>query len=260
MRSPFHGHQVPVIALCTVISAAIVFFVQGMNEKRQTAKAHAREAVVKSSRDQQLQQFKLTGFDERGQKFWDLEGKAAKIDPSQTIYLDENVKFKLRDGMVVHTSRVQWSQAAGVFRTDAPVTVNRAETVIRGKGAVGRPSESFLQLNRDIQMTINASTHLTCEGPMKVFYKENKMVFFRKVRVKDSRGVLTANRMDVFFGGEDKKVDKIIAIGNVVIERGSDTTRSQRAVYSLLTGSVRLEGNPEITLHKGGSSLLDAAP
>jgi lipopolysaccharide export system protein LptA len=84
------------------------------------------------------------------------------------------------------------------------------------------------------------------------------MIFYRKVKVVDERGILKANRMDVLFDPEEKKVSQIIAIGNVTIERGTDTTHSQRAIYSLATGSVRLEGNPEITLHKDSAKLLDA--
>ena len=106
-------------------------------------------------------------------------------------------------------------------------------------------------------MVIHPATHLTCQGPMKIFYKENKMTFYRHVRVEDERGVLKANRMDVLFDPVEKKIDQIIAVGNVTIERGTDITHSQRAIYSLVTGSVRLEGNPEITLHKE-SKLIDA--
>jgi lipopolysaccharide export system protein LptA len=123
---------------------------------------------------------------------------------------------------------------------------------------VGRLNDSFIQLNRDIEMLINRSTLLTCDGPLKIFYKENRMVFYRKVKVVDDRGVLKANRMDVLFDPEQKKVSQIIAIGNVIIERGTDITHSQRAIYSLATGSVRLEGNPEITMHKESSKILDA--
>jgi lipopolysaccharide assembly outer membrane protein LptD (OstA) len=65
--------------------------------------------------------------------------------------------------------------------------------------------------------------------------------------------------MDVTFDSETKKVKQIFAAGNVVIVRAGDTTRSNRAIYSFATGSIRLEGNPEITLHKGSTALLDGA-
>ena len=76
------------------------------------------------------------------------------------------------------------------------------------------------------------------------------MILYRKVKVVDERGSVTANRMDVFFDPDQKKAKEIIAIGNVLIEREGDTTRSKRAIYLPATGAVRLEGSPEITLHK----------
>ena len=67
-------------------------------------------------------------------------------------------------------------------------------------------------------------------------------------------------RMDVYFDSQEKKVTQIIAIGDVVIERGGDTTRSKRAIYTPSTGSLRLEGDPEVTLHPKSSKALNAAP
>ncbi|HTL70296.1 MAG TPA: LPS export ABC transporter periplasmic protein LptC [Candidatus Eisenbacteria bacterium] len=216
-----------------------------------------REELVKTSADQQLQKFSLTGFDDKGKTFWNLEGETAKIDPGQTVYLDQNVTLKLKDDTVVRTDRVRWSQDRGSLRTDAVVYVDNPNAKIRGIGAAGRPAENFIQLNRQIEMKLTGGATVTCSGPMKIYYSENKMIFFRKVRVVDQRGVLTSNRMDVFFG-KDKKVEKIVLIGNVVIERGTDTTHSQRAIYVPETGSIRLEGNPEITLRKGAESLMTA--
>lgn len=218
----------------------------------------ARKQLVQSSQDQSLQKFSLTGFDEQGKKFWNLEGDTATIDPGQTVFLDQNVTLKLKDSTIVRTDHVQWSQDGGILRTHAPVFVTHENTEIKGLGAIGRLSESFIQLNRNIEMLINRTTTLTCQGPLKIFYKENKMIFYRKVKVVDDRGVLKANRMDVLFDPNQKKVSQIIAMGNVTIERGTDTTHSQRAIYSLATGSLRLEGNPEITLHKDSAKILDA--
>ena len=257
MRSHFHRLNIPVVMLFAACLVAAMLLLVHEKERRQALRVRS-QAEIATSRDQEVQHFTLTGFDETGKKFWDLDGSGANVNPDQTVYLDDNVTLKLRDNTIVKTSKVTWSQNVSFMTTDAPVVVTREASVIRGRGAIGRPGESFIQINRDIRMTVNASTHLTCQGPMKIFYKENKMVFYRKVRVRDARGVLSANRMDVFLD-EHKKIDKIIAVGNVVIERGTDTTHSQRAVYSLLTGAVRLEGSPEITLHKGGAGFLDSA-
>ncbi len=260
MRSAFHKSNLLILMFgAGILLLFLVFFfiANGKKAKQPKAQDASRQNLISSSRDQELQKFNLTGYDDKGKTFWNLVGETAKIDPGQTVFLDQNVVLKLQGDTVVKTDHVQWSQDGGLLTTSAPVFVDHKTAKIKGVGAVGRPAESFIQLNRDIDVVINQTTHLTCQGPMKIFYKENKMVFYRHVRVEDERGVLKANRMDVLFDPVEKKIDQIIAVGNVTIERGTDITHSQRAIYSLVTGSVRLEGNPEITLHKE-SKLIDA--
>lgn len=260
MSSPFGAQRFQVFMFFGALATAVIFLVADRNRHRHDASSPARAEIIRSSRDQELQKFSLTGYDDKGQKFWHLEGDTAKIDSGQTVFLDQNVTLRLKDQTVVRTDHVQWSQDGGTLRTDAPVTVDHENVKIHGTGAFGRPADNFVQLNRDIDMLVNGNTRVTCLGPMKIFYNDNKMIFYRRVRAVDERGVLTAKRMDVLFDPNDKKVNQIIAIGDVVIERGQDTTRSRRAVYSLATGSVRLEGDPEITLHKESKALLDGTP
>lgn len=243
-----------------IFIAAVYFFIHRSADikKAQSPKSPPAEKAG-GSQDQELQKFNLTGFDNEGKRFWNLEGETATIDPGQTVYLDQNVTLRLRDDTVIRTDHVKWSQDGGTLTTNEPVTVDHQSVKIKGTGAIGRPGDSFIQLNRDIRMVINQTTTLTCKGPMKIFYKENKIIFYRQVKVVDEKGTLTANRMDVFFEPNEKKIEQIIAMGNVVIQRGTDTTRSARAIYSVATGSIRLEGNPEVTIHKEGSKLLDGA-
>lgn len=209
----------------------------------------------KDSKDQKLEKFSLTGFDGQGKVFWKLEGETAKIDPGQTVYLENDVTLRYKEDTVIRTNHVYYSPQTQKLETDAPVTVDHENVRVQGVGAIGRPAENYVQINRHIQMVINATTTLTCDGPMKVFYNDHKMIFYRHVKVVDAKGVLNARRMDVFFNPEAKKIEKIVAVGEVLIERGPDTTKSDRAVYTVADSSVRLEGSPEITLHKGTGLL-----
>lgn len=224
------------------------------------ARSRARQIPAPHT-DEKLHKFNLTGFDDRGKKFWNLQGDTAKIDSDKVVYLDQNVTLKLRDNTVIKTDHLKWSQDGASLDTDAEVRVNHENTRITGRGAAGRPNEGFVQLNHDIRMVIDEvsghPTTVTCEGPMKIYYRQNKMIFFRHVKAVDSRGVLTANRMDVLFAPDQKRVSQIVAVGQVVIERAGDITHSHRVLYTLATGSVRLEGNPEITLQKGSAARLD---
>jgi uncharacterized protein YxeA len=241
----------------TIFGALFYFYTQNKNQKISERKERNRTEIIQSSQDQQFQKFNLTGFDDKGKTSWNLQGDTAKVDPGQTVYLDQNVTLRLRDNTFVRTDRVQWSQDGGSLRTDSLVHVDHQNAKVTGLGAYGRPNEGFLQLNRDIDMIILPNTHLTCEGPLKIFYNQNIMTFYRRVKVTDNKGTLTANRMDVHFDPTEKRIKEIVATGNVIIVRDQDTTHSKRAIYSVDTGSIRLEGNPEITLNQGGRGLID---
>ena len=251
----------PLLLLPLIIAGALLYYYNNLKFNRSETRPidAGRSLVVKASHDQQLEKFSLSGFDDKGKSNWKLEGESAKIDPGQTIFLNDNVTLRLRDNTLIRTDHVQWSQDGGTMRTDAIVTVEHENATVRGRGAYGKPNDGFIQLNRDIEMVINQSTHLTCLGPLKIYYKDNNMTFYRKVKVTDARGTLSSNRMDVAFDPSSRKVKEITAIGNVVIERGQDISRSKRAIYSVDTGSVRLEGSPEITLLEKSGGLLDGA-
>ena len=258
----FFAHRnFPLLLLPVTLAGALFYFLWTTKPAQDRRKVEpARVELVQSSGDQKLNKFSLTGFDEKGKTNWNLEGDKAKIDPARMVFLDQNVTLRLKDNTVIKSDHVQWSQDGGTLKTDAWVTVDHENAKVRGRGAYGRPNEGFIQLDQDITMTMNGGTStLTCKGPLKIYYNQNVMYFFRQVKVVDERGTLSANRMDVNFDPETRRIKEITAIGSVVIERGNDTTRSKRAIYSMDTGSVRLEGDPEITLHKTGGSILDGA-
>ena len=257
MKVAFQKQNFPFIVLVLVLAASLGLYASHQKERR-ARKKDLRAELVNSSHDQSFQKFNLSGFDEQGKKFWNLEGDRAKIDTGDIVYLDDNVTLRLKDETVVRTDHVRWLQKTGFLRTESPVSVEHLKTTVHGTGAVGFLNQSFIQLNRTIDMRINDTTTITCDGPMKVFYKDNKMIFYRHVIVTDRKGVLKANRMDVFFDTENKGVDRIIAIGDVQIQREGDTTHSQRAFYTVANGAIRLEGSPEITVHKDSSAFLES--
>ncbi len=257
MAPKAHRPRSPLFFFSIIFFFGLTFFIARPREHQ--APQRASTETVKSSHNQELEKFNLSGYDEKGKKAWNLEGDTAQIDIGDMVFLEDNVTLRLKNDTLIKTDQVQWSQDSGTLRTNAPVFVTHQATKVKGIGAIGKLNENFIQLNRDIEMVINPTARLTCQGPMKIFYNQNKMTFFRRVRVQDDKGTLTANRMDVVFDPEDKKIKEIIAVGRVTIQRGADTTRSERAIYNVTTGSVRLEGSPEIVLHKQSTELFDAA-
>jgi lipopolysaccharide export system protein LptA len=251
------GQLFLILGLIGVITYLFISNYQKEEALLATRRQLSKKVSSQAGKNQKLQKFNLTGFDNQGKKFWNLEGETAKIEPSQTVFLEQNVTLRLKDNTVITTDKVEWSQSKGTLVTNAPVFVEHENAKIKGIGARGRPAENFVQLNRHIEMLINESTRISCRGPMKIYYNENRMIFYRNVRIRDSRGVLTARRMDVTFDPQTKKIDQVVASGDVVIVRGSDKSRSKKAIYTVATGAVRLEGNPEITIQEDSSKVLD---
>lgn len=259
-RRMFHNNAFVFLLLTALIGTASYFLAREhrLLDISKPKPAVAPRPVKPAVEEQRLQKFSLTGFDEKGRKFWNIEGETAKIDAQKVVYLDQNVTLRMQDGTLIRTDKVEWSQEKGKMRTDQPVIVTRENIHLTGIGAIGEVAHNFIQLNRNIIMLMQPDGKLTCDGPMKAYYGQNKMIFYRNVRAEDARGILTANRMDVLFESDNKKIQQIIAIGDVMITRGTDTTHSRRAIYTPASGSLRLEGNPEITLHKGSKALIDA--
>ncbi|MBI4352657.1 MAG: LPS export ABC transporter periplasmic protein LptC [Candidatus Omnitrophica bacterium] len=234
-----------------VVGAVLFFFVfSGPRKSHGAVSSASAPPRALGEENHELHKFSLTGFDDHGKKFWNLEGETAKVDPSQSVYLDDHVTLRLKDDTVVRTDHLEWLPEKGRLRTPAPVYVDHPDIQIKGMGAFGKLNENFIQINRQIEVRIHQTTQLVCQGPMKIFYKENRISFYRKVKVTDERGVLTADRMEVFLDSKEKKVRQITAFGRVVVERGSDVTRAEKATYLVATGVVRLEGNPEIILNQ----------
>src|SRR3989338_2087202 len=219
MSCHYYRNHLPLILLGALIASGLALILWGYGKpgkaNKEAVSEAVRERLVSSSTDQELQKFSLSGFDEKGRRFWKLEGDAAKIDQGQTVYLKSNVTLRLHEDTLVRTDRLEWSQGGVMLKTDAPVLVDHHHTKIKGLGAYGLPNQSFIQLNKDIEMPVNAVTTITCDGPMKFYSRENKAVFCRKVKVIGGRGILTARRMDVYFDDQEKKVTQIIALGDV---------------------------------------------
>lgn len=123
----------------------------------------------------------------------------------------------------------------------------------------------------DASQTVSAQgepnlTVITCDGPLKVIYQDKLAVFKDNVKVKDSRGEIFADKMDVYFTTQDEAarqiegiegmgIQKIVAIGNTEIHHGDNITYSQRAVYDTNTGKLTLTGKPKLIIYSTGDLL-----
>lgn len=243
------------ILLAGILAAAVVFAVT----RRPARPAFTPAPAGAEDTAQSVERFTLEGFEPGGGRSWELQGEHARLTGGANVFIEKNVVLKIRGSTVVTTDKVYWDGSKQSFLTRLPVRIEHEGHVIEGIGALGKISEEFLQINRDVRLELRDSIVLTALGPFKIFHKTNRAVFYRDVCVVDKKGTVRAEELEVLFDSKTGQATRLIARKNVRIARGGDLSRSEAAVYDTRTQSVRLVGSPEILFHEDSMESLEKA-
>lgn len=153
------------------------------------------ESNLPQESDQQISDFSLAGYGEKGKKNWDLSGKSADIftevvklnDVTGNLYgKDENIKltadkgdFNKVDGKVhlesnvvittssgtkLTTDSLDWDRKNQLVTTDDTVNIQRDNMVIVANGAKGEPNLKKVALEKDVKLDINPANQVESEG------------------------------------------------------------------------------------------------
>jgi LPS export ABC transporter protein LptC len=158
----------------------------------------AQEQTSQES-DQQINEFSLASFGEKGKKSWDLSGKSADIftevvklkdvvgnlygekeDIHLTadkgdfdrvdgkIHLEENVVITTSSGAKLTTDSLDWDRKKQLVTTKDIVNIERGNMVTTGSGAVGEPNLKKVSLEKDVTVNINPTNEQkTQDTPVK---------------------------------------------------------------------------------------------
>jgi len=246
-------------------------------------KSSEEEAFEASDQNiaQKILSFNLEGYRDNGQKKWELNGAGAdilsnviKLDyitakaygdegsltvkarrgvydkVTKDIDLEKNVIGKTTDGTRLVTDKLHWDDKKECVTTDSIVRIERENLVSIGRGAVGSPGLKKVELKKDVVVELkdNPPTLITCSGPLVVNYDRNISILNNNVKISDQRGEISSDIMKVTFNPDTRKILRVVAIGNVKITREGNATYSDRAVYSVKDGRVRLIGKPKIVV------------
>lgn len=201
---------------------------------------------------------------------------------NNSVHLEKNVRATTDDGATLCTDYLDWDAQNEELTSQAPVHIERGMMEASGTGMVGKPEANFVELKKDVTVTLSLRgadvqaekqdtaragalevlepTVINCDGPLEVEYQNNLAIFYDNVKVKDSRGEIFADKMDVHFSTESEQskqieglegmgIEKIVATGDVEIHHGSNITYSQKAVYDTATGKVTLTGQPKLVIY-----------
>lgn len=135
--------------------------------------------------DQQISEFSLAGYGEKGKKTWDLAGKSADIfdnivklkdvngnlygkeeninltaqrgDFDKTngkVHLEKDVVITTSGGTKLTTDSMDWDRTNQLVTTEDRVNIERQNMITHGTGAIGQMGLKQISLKKDVQVDI----------------------------------------------------------------------------------------------------------
>lgn len=215
-------------------------FAQNVVLKNVIAKAYAEESPVTITADQ------------------------GTIDKATSrVRLNRNVVATTENGTRLLTETLDILPTKKMLETAAEAEVKKDNISIDGIGAQGDSRLKRVKFKKKVTVVVKnpesesgRPTVITCEGPLVVDYDKNIARFHDNVIAEDERGKLRADTMDVYYNKETRRVSKIVAVGNVVVDNADgNQTFSDNVTYLAEEGRVILGGDTEAMYMEGTKSL-----
>lgn len=139
--------------------------------------------------DQQINDFSLVGFGEKGKKTWDLTAKSADIFPDTVklndlvgnlygekedikltsdrgdfdkaagnVHLEQNVVITTSSGARLTTDSLDWNRENELITTQDLVNIEKENLFTTASGATGQPDLNKVTLEKDVTVKINPVT------------------------------------------------------------------------------------------------------
>ena len=244
-------------------------------------------ASAQEDSDQQFLEFNLSGHSKDGQKSWEVKGESADIfsdtvrlknvdadlygqekvnlkadsgslnKASGDMHLEKDVVATTETGSKMTTNSLDWKRNSNLVTTPDKVKLEKDNLVATGTGAEAKTNLNQAQLKEDVTVEINSEdenkklnkTVITCDGTLDIDYQNSIAVFNKNVKVKDQRGDMSSDKMEVYFDSKTSSIIKIIAIGNVKIVQGQNESYSEQAIYTIEDKKITLMGRPKLILY-----------
>lgn len=198
----------------------------------------------------ELSPVSATSFGETDLHLTSKQGSFNKM--SRNVHLEKDVVVTTSDGARLTTNSFDWMAQRETGTTSDWVTVTRPGMEVVGKGAIGYPKLKRVRLQREITVTLlaqdGAQTVVTCEGPMEVDYKHLKARFWRNVQVRDPKGFIQCDRMDVALESQNKQIRQATCWGHVKLHHGPQVATADRAIYWKSPAHTQLLGHPRLVM------------
>lgn len=175
------------------------------------------------------------------------------------VHLEKNVVATTENGTRLLTEELQIHPDKHLVETDVQAQVKKDNINVQGVGARGDSNLKKVEFKKNVTVVVqdpsdpkNGPTVITCDGPLVIDYEKNVAHFKKNVVAQDARGKLSADSMDVYYNRVSRKVSKIVATVNVVIENpDGNKTYSDSVIYLADEGKIILGGDTEAVYYGG---------
>ena len=178
-----YGHTMYRCGVCVVVWLCVL--PQGLEAKVQKPSGVPQVAATQES-DQQISDFSLSGYGEKGKKTWDLAGKSADIfgetvklkdiignlfnekekitlvadkgdfnKTSGKVHLESNVTITTSSGARLTTETLDWDREKQIVSTLDKVNIEKENMVTTATGAMGKPNLNSMVLEKDVTVKIH---------------------------------------------------------------------------------------------------------
>jgi len=248
--------------------------------------------------EQKFQGFNLQGYDDSGEKAWNVNGDTANIVGSEIIlsnvdantfgdqtmnvtaktgtvdqvsgkmHLQEDVVITSEDGQRLMTDSLDWNRNEDLVTTDDDVTITDERMMATGTGMEAHPSLSIAKIQEDVTVMIETEPKkksesktitITSDGPMEIDQSKSVATFQDNVVAVQEDQTLKTDRMEIYFDNEMSGIKRMVCIGHVEVEQGENKSFAEKAVYEAITKKLTLSGRPKLILLTEGEGLFAAS-
>ena len=238
---------------------------------------------------QQVDKFVLEGFNESGERSWEVTGDTADIfgntikisnvdanafgeeqdvnitarqgevdKKSGDVRLSEDVVVTSEDGSQLKTNSLHWEKESNIVSTADSAVITDKAIKATGVGLQANPEGKTARLERDVKVEVETEDQnadkeqqqvvITCDGPMELDQINNTATFKQNVIAVRGDQILKADKVEVHFDPETKRIATIVCTDNVSVQRDENISYAEKAIYSAADQKVIFVGRPKLIM------------
>ncbi len=253
-------------------------------------------ALPDTQSEQKMKGFNLQGYNDSGDKAWDVNGSTADIKGSEVnltnvnansygqekvnltaekgtinqasgeMRLEKDVMITSERGMQMMTDSLNWNRKEDLVSTQDDVVITDKTMMVKGKGMTASPGMKNAEIQKDVTVRVNTEPKkdngrivtITSNGPMTIDQVKLTAVFEDNVVATQADRMLRADKMEVHFQPDMKGITDMVCTGNVEITQGENKTYAEKATYDAATQKVTLSGRPKLIMETDKSNGIAA--